>query len=121
MYNLYSLMSFLLPFFSYFSLFFFFLMIRRPPRSTLFPYTTLFRSSGRRRFWRRPLQLLRGHLERHGQNPSLLHRSEEHTSELQSRLHLVCRLLLEKKKKQNVCYSSSNIRNPNSTTVTHTR
>src|SRR5215203_6427421 len=68
--------------------FFFFLMIRRPPRSTLFPYTTLFRSPPgrtpaptpwppRRRMWR----------------------SEEHTSELQSRQYLVCRLLLEKKKK----------------------
>src|SRR2546422_4776079 len=81
-------------------------MIRRPPRSTLFPYTTLFRSLV------------------HGAQPGLLEqglavrrsarglphvpvlaragRSEEHTSELQSRLHLVCRLLLEKKKKQNI-------------------
>src|SRR5712675_3432091 len=72
-----------------FFFFFFFLMIRRPPRSTLFPYTTLFRSGWR---WqagpvRRPLHYL---------HP----RSEEHTSELQSRLHLVCRLLLEKKKKK---------------------
>src|SRR5258708_10386093 len=76
---------------------FFFLMIRRPPRSTLFPYTTLFRSSRRwwqgrmdgRRAWRR------GHrrLQRR-------RRSEEHTSELQSPDHLVCRLLLEKKKKK---------------------
>src|ERR1041385_9291563 len=69
---------------------FFFLMIRRPPRSTLFPYTTLFRSISddweeRREFGRRRI----GHY-----GP----RSEEHTSELQSRLHLVCRLLLEKKK-----------------------
>src|SRR2546422_2975817 len=81
----------------------FFLMIRRPPRSTLFPYTTLFRSrrgrrrsrsgcsparhaAGRRPGWNRD----RGTERR---------RSEEHTSELQSRLHLVCRLLLEKKKK----------------------
>src|SRR5260370_26207752 len=69
-------------------------MIRRPPRSTLFPYTTLFRSLGRRRH----------HL--HGVEPrveQLDHvrlelRSEEHTSELQSHLNLVCRLLLEKKK-----------------------
>src|SRR6185369_17540423 len=70
-------------------LFFFFLMIRRPPRSTLFPYTTLFRSPGRRqknRGARRP-----GH--------PFPRRSEEHTSELQSHLNLVCRLLLEKKKK----------------------
>src|SRR5258708_12365826 len=76
-------------------LFFFFLMIRRPPRSTLFPYTTLFRS-----------------LDYHGHNDRGLgtinalaatafadRRSEEHTSELQSPDHLVCRLLLEKKKK----------------------
>src|SRR2546422_7829132 len=66
-------------------------MIRRPPRSTLFPYTTLFRSTGP------------GHRQecrpRCAQLPSLPPRSEEHTSELQSRLHLVCRLLLEKKKK----------------------
>src|SRR2546422_4320441 len=84
-------------------------MIRRPPRSTLFPYTTLFRSQRPRvsaRF--RPCG-------RSGRHPASLHsaaaecsdaereggaqRSEEHTSELQSRLHLVCRLLLEKKKK----------------------
>src|SRR5215471_20808977 len=70
--------------------FFFFLMIRRPPRSTLFPYTTLFRSTTRSSApcatwpWRGP-------------RPS---RSEEHTSELQSRRDLVCRLLLEKKKKK---------------------
>src|SRR6266496_6038704 len=73
-------------------LFFFFLMIRRPPRSTLFPYTTLFRSNGRPRSpgkRRRP---------RHAWPQA--HRSEEHTSELQSRRDLVCRLLLEKKKKK---------------------
>src|ERR1035438_10670961 len=67
---------------------FFFLMIRRPPRSTLFPYTTLFRSPGER-WWnesrRYPLPAFP--------------RSEEHTSELQSLRHLVCRLLLEKKNK----------------------
>src|SRR2546430_5197827 len=84
-------------------LFFFFLMIRRPPRSTLFPYTTLFRSAlvGDRRSFRyllvtvlAPLPvgiLLLGH-----SRPHL--RSEEHTSELQSQSNLVCRLLLEKKK-----------------------
>src|SRR3712207_7712404 len=91
--------------------FFFFLMIRRPPRSTLFPYTTLFRSRGggagrllrrRGRCHRRcpALPAVRGAAApvarsccrlRHG-------RSEEHTSELQSRQYLVCRLLLEKKK-----------------------
>src|SRR2546422_7190619 len=85
---------------------FFFLMIRRPPRSTLFPYTTLFRSPARAR---RPD--FRGNdshaAPRGGERtfvPSVqlvfhLPRSEEHTSELQSRLHLVCRLLLEKKKR----------------------
>src|ERR1035441_10843517 len=69
--------------------FFFFLMIRRPPRSTLFPYTTLFRSSDVA-----PLPLRRGG----GESAVDGHRSEEHTSELQSLRHLVCRLLLEKKK-----------------------
>src|SRR6266498_4801867 len=72
-----------------FSYFFFFLMIRRPPRSTLFPYTTLFRSG-------RPPPRARSAPHRpSARRPS---RSEEHTSELQSRPHLVCRLLLEKKK-----------------------
>src|SRR5207253_5427200 len=69
-------------------------MIRRPPRSTLFPYTTLFRSSSRRR--KRP-QAPRGSLCPCWSSSDRL-RSEEHTSELQSRGHLVCRLLLEKKK-----------------------
>src|SRR6478752_1040823 len=74
----------------------FFLMIRRPPRSTLFPYTTLFRSSGPRR-GRGPARPAAGPRS----SPSVRRpvRSEAHTSELQSRLHLVCRLLLEKKKK----------------------
>src|SRR3989442_15414917 len=72
---------------------FFFLMIRRPPRSTLFPYTTLFRSVDGNRRQRRP------HAGCHGRGEHLAQqRSEEHTSELQSRPHLVCRLLLEKKK-----------------------
>src|SRR2546422_6061264 len=76
-------------------------MIRRPPRSTLFPYTTLFRSRGdqpeRRRRGRR-----RGDRDPRAETCAARHhqRSEEHTSELQSRLHLVCRLLLEKKKKK---------------------
>src|SRR5579883_3607757 len=70
--------------------FFFFLMIRRPPRSTLFPYTTLFRSPFDQSSLRHH-PLLRWRLVRL--------RSEEHTSELQSRENLVCRLLLEKKKK----------------------
>src|SRR2546422_5212964 len=71
-------------------------MIRRPPRSTLFPYTTLFRSVSDR-----PDVVLGegGHREEIApDDPGILRRSEEHTSELQSRLHLVCRLLLEKKK-----------------------
>src|SRR6266404_7868147 len=73
--------------------FFFFLMIRRPPRSTLFPYTTLFRSSGSpcARSW--PGFRARARPPR---------RSEEHTSELQSLAYLVCRLLLEKKKKKRI-------------------
>src|SRR5687768_18284100 len=68
-------------------------MIRRPPRSTLFPYTTLFRSGEGL-----PGQHTREEVQRRGQRRQGEHRSEEHTSELQSRLHLVCRLLLEKKK-----------------------
>src|SRR2546422_5305124 len=71
-------------------------MIRRPPRSTLFPYTTLFRSRHLLTSTTRPRDACPG-----GRNPllfTMLLRSEEHTSELQSRLHLVCRLLLEKKK-----------------------
>src|SRR5256885_10640141 len=87
-------------------------MIRRPPRSTLFPYTTLFRSrartlplcnpGGRSQRDLRPEIVLQ--LERNGQKPdrkSRCDRSEEHTSELQSPCNLVCRLLLEKKKKKN--------------------
>src|SRR2546422_7552869 len=84
---------------------FFFLMIRRPPRSTLFPYTTLFRSPWPRRGWSRRsgrTQVRRWAGEPAEQRPAWTcppqMRSEEHTSELQSRLHLVCRLLLEKKK-----------------------
>src|SRR2546422_4239916 len=95
-------------------------MIRRPPRSTLFPYTTLFRSGGegaRRALGLRPedarqptkpvscfrvFRVVRG-----------LNRSEEHTSELQSRLHLVCRLLLEKKKKtKHNCHTQYTNRDP---------
>src|SRR5262245_63497417 len=86
-------------------------MIRRPPRSTLFPYTTLFRS-GRRpdrsvrtapchplgeRTWHFVLDLASPQLF------SVFTRSEEHTSELQSLRHLVCRLLLEKKKEKSIC------------------
>src|SRR5690625_6653431 len=74
----------------------FFLVSRRPPRSTLFPYTTLFRSHRRDRTSQRAGDLTCGH---RAHVPQLDQRSEEHTSELQSRGHLVCRLLLEKKKK----------------------
>src|SRR5215217_8524539 len=73
--------------------FFFFLMIRRPPRSTLFPYTTLFRSIREREEQACPVP---------GGDVQLADRSEEHTSELQSRQYLVCRLLLEKKKKTTI-------------------
>src|SRR5260370_17043481 len=85
-------------FYCHFSLFFFsffFLMIRRPPRSTLFPYTTLFRSV--QSYGAAPISLL--WFIAPGSEGCI--RSEEHTSELQSHLNLVCRLLLEKKKKTN--------------------
>src|SRR2546429_6575890 len=86
-------------------------MIRRPPRSTLFPYTTLFRSIAKQM-----LEMMRGGVQQFnsrliviaiGWSKQKTHdhpgkRSEEHTSELQSRLHLVCRLLLEKKKKKKI-------------------
>src|SRR3989442_9000656 len=85
---------------------FFFLMIRRPPRSTLFPYTTLFRSGqrvpqvdGATGARRRPRDDPRLGAVRGPGRAARPGRSEEHTSELQSRPHLVCRLLLEKKKK----------------------
>src|SRR3712207_8395279 len=102
------------------SRFFFFLMIRRPPRSTLFPYTTLFRSNMQnpRLIWERvvtdvlgsgsavvtatyriPHRTPRGEPHELAGAMTLVFRSEEHTSELQSRQYLVCRLLLEKKNK----------------------
>src|SRR2546430_9947078 len=95
---------------------FFFLMIRRPPRSTLFPYTTLFRS---RIDIADECQLREKFvhvLELAGKNRELLQvfapqfvvRSEEHTSELQSQSNIVCRLLLEKKKKITMTYTSQN-------------
>src|SRR2546422_4915575 len=102
-------------------------MIRHPPRSTLFPYTTLFRSSALERAgermsasfsppqhgampsearrhvtesaWMAPAHVRFGSIATKSRKPVAANRSEEHTSELQSRLHLVCRLLLEKKKK----------------------
>src|SRR5260370_20207320 len=91
---------------------FFFLMIRRPPRSTLFPYTTLFRSKRRAMMRVRVFTLAVALLCSSGAaeqppvtvvSPCECLRSEEHTSELQSHLNLVCRLLLEKKKKIHVC------------------
>src|SRR5215469_5323392 len=82
----------------FFFFFFFFLMIRRPPRSTLFPYTTLFRS---RHGQDAPSQdlALQARMAKRSPRLSIFSRSEEHTSELQSRRDLVCRLLLEKKKR----------------------
>src|SRR5256886_4498475 len=81
-------------------LFFFFLMIRRPPRSTLFPYTTLFRSREIRFRHVTFAYPTSGQPVLAGFDLSIPARSEEHTSELQSQSNLVCRLLLEKKKKQ---------------------
>src|SRR5690348_18463863 len=91
------------------SLLFFFLMIRRPPRSTLFPYTTLFRSfrASVHCPWNPPCRCSKCRRADfcasgfHG-NKHCPSRSEEHTSELQSPVHLVCRLLLEKKKKKKI-------------------
>src|SRR2546427_1107246 len=84
--------------------FFFFLMIRRPPRSTLFPYTTLFRSCVRPRPQAACRPAAQGPGRAHGPPGAAAarcrRRSEEHTSELQSQSNLVCRLLLEKKKKR---------------------
>src|SRR5258708_29646515 len=105
---------------------FFFLMIRRPPRSTLFPYTTLFRSQPHAHHYRMETIFARDELDRHGYLLDIavvkqhldgliarvavaVERSEEHTSELQSPDHLVCRLLLEKKKK---CLRSYYIHSP---------
>src|SRR2546426_1531362 len=109
------------------SFFFFFLMIRRPPRSTLFPYTTLFRSCvnqpQRRRLCKGDFQQFsfpeRGWVRSASRSACLRgmawvsRRSEEHTSELQSPCNLVCRLLLEKKKKrqqQYTCVTSNTTR-----------
>src|SRR2546425_7020878 len=82
--------------------FFFFLMIRRPPRSTLFPYTTLFRSNSRRTSSRprRAIRAANSTSSNTRARDRAQARSEEHTSELQSLAYLVCRLLLEKKKKK---------------------
>src|SRR5690242_21402153 len=92
--------------------FFFFLMIRRPPRSTLFPYTTLFRSPTCRskmpRVTRSKIRVESAIAVGHAL------RSEEHTSELQSHVNLVCRLLLEKKKKTNHLFSATHLIKPSS-------
>src|SRR3712207_8714195 len=94
---------------------FFFLMIRRPPRSTLFPYTTLFRSDAVPEKHHHGVNTSCGHQVSYsvqsrsfevGSAPARVrYRSEEHTSELQSRQYLVCRLLLEKKKKKFTCWT----------------
>src|SRR5256885_13137876 len=97
--------------FSFF--FFFFLMIRRPPRSTLFPYTTLFRSVNFRHD-----KLDHIVTEQWLADPSFeVERSEEHTSELQSPCNLVCRLLLEKKKKTHHVYSLYSIQSSSRSSV----
>src|SRR5258708_21831674 len=94
-------------------------MIRRPPRSTLFPYTTLFRSRRRKPHLTGNEIRRRGHRKSRGEPGSKRQRkssrsdrrksrSEEHTSELQSPDHLVCRLLLEKKKKKKECMKTKN-------------
>src|SRR5690348_17702488 len=99
-------------------------MIRRPPRSTLFPYTTLFRSdephalvlpAGQRRrtVAARPTRRARPRAPRRGGAAG--GRSEEHTSELQSPVHLVCRLLLEKKKKNKITHITCSSDNPSQT------
>src|SRR2546430_15626852 len=99
MFIIFFIFIFLYNFFLSFIFFFFFLMIRRPPRSTLFPYTTLFRSislfqvSSESRWIDQDAAKVALELRK-------LRRSEEHTSELQSQSNLVCRLLLEKKKKK---------------------
>src|SRR2546430_8945403 len=101
--------------------FFFFLMIRRPPRSTLFPYTTLFRSRHIPPPYptsepSEPITLW------HGTTSDILlaPRSEEHTSELQSQSNLVCRLLLEKKNNLTYTHHHTNIPHPPHTLQTHT-
>src|SRR5258708_3480792 len=124
-YVILSMMCYICNYLPNFLLFFFFLMIRRPPRSTLFPYTTLFRSPDIIRNHtgspcRRACQIdaAIGPVDRTRAGRSMLHRnkrnlrsghvrSEEHTSELQSPDHLVCRLLLEKKKK--ICNSVNDV------------
>src|SRR2546430_13557595 len=89
-------------------------MIRRPPRSTLFPYTTLFRSE--RELFARAIQLAQGNQAKAARwlGVTRTTRSEEHTSELQSQSNLVCRLLLEKKKKNRIASSTKRFENAHS-------
>src|SRR2546427_7825009 len=102
-------------------------MIRRPPRSTLFPYTTLFRSvfDVSRRLQSTRIGVVSGEVEiwSQGADARRLARSEEHTSELQSQSNLVCRLLLEKKKKNNtkssLSFDSGMIENRRTLTAEH--
>src|SRR6185295_20002146 len=109
-YTLFSLLLPSRPSSSHLFFFFFFLMIRRPPRSTLFPYTTLFRAAPAASRRRGPACAA----ARWGSG-----RSEEHTSELQSRQYLVCRLLLEKKK-TNQIHTAKNQKNNHTTTSRNT-
>src|SRR2546425_6521336 len=97
-------------------------MIRRPPRSTLFPYTTLFRSRARVRRGEQQPAVAAGHQQeiRHHLEHRRDGRSEEHTSELQSLAYLVCRLLLEKKKNKKIQAGQKHTQ-PNSTTETDER
>src|SRR5687768_18498251 len=102
------------------SVLFFFLMIRRPPRSTLFPYTTLFRSWRPSSSWGPscgPWSASAWPADGAAScTTATTSRSEEHTSELQSRLHLVCRLLLEKKKKHKMYKNIVTIKSKHTTT-----
>src|SRR5438309_8498981 len=99
-------------------------MLRPPPRSTLFPYTTLFRSRGGQNDSRRLFFVFCFQRSQMGSQPRsyterLICRSEEHTSELQSQFHLVCRLLLEKKKKQHNQNTSHNATHSTNQSLTH--
>src|SRR5260370_2672066 len=96
-------------------LLFFFLMIRRPPRSTLFPYTTLFRSG----FCNASILARRQFRHRQPSASAGIGRSEEHTSELQSHLNLVCRLLLEKKKKNTTTIARTHMNDKWTTSAGH--
>src|SRR2546430_13173542 len=89
-------------------------MIRRPPRSTLFPYTTLFRSTPNPKLRIRPWSTVDDGVPKPDGNPVSCPRSEEHTSELQSQSNLVCRLLLEKKNRRNRSTSGNINRNSRS-------